>query len=80
MFTVLCLHVVSRVRACLYLQDAEKSLRFYRNVSKDTKSESKAFEDELSKLNNSHQLMLQSALDEVKEKLTISDFGNFELI
>lgn len=56
------------------MQDAEKSLRFYRNVSKDSKSENKLFEHELSKLKNTHQQMQQRASCEDKEKLSISDF------
>lgn len=56
-------------------QDAEKSLRFYRNVSKDFKSENKPFEHELSKLKNSHQLIQQFASCDVKEKLSLNDFG-----
>lgn len=62
------------------LEDAEKSLRFYRNVSNDAKSDNKEFEYELVKLKDSHQqMLLQYAANDAKEKLTISDFGNFEI-
>lgn len=58
-------------------QDAEKSLRFYRNVPSESKSVNKEFEHELFKLKTSHELMLQRAASNDKEKLSLCDLGNF---
>lgn len=63
------------------LKDAERSLRFYRNVKEDSTTENKSFEYELTKLQYAHvELKKQTNKEENQDKLKIKDFGMCNII